>query len=120
MTIVIAFFLVFAAGPVLFWFLARRTPSKKNVIFLFVLVAVLIAAAVLVRGGVNSQSEIYRSLVGLVLLWAAWIVVLSLCCLAAKLTITNKSLAKVALASGAMATTLPWFGLYTAQLVAQQ
>jgi len=54
-----------------------------------------------------------------VALWLAWIAVLALCVLAVRARVRSPLIVKWTGAIGAMATTLPWFGLYAAQMMSE-
>jgi len=53
----------------------------------------------------------------IMMLWIGWVMVLTLCVLALRARLPDPVVSKAAFTLGAMATTLPWFGLYTAQMI---
>ena len=111
------FVLGFLCGPAIFWVLAKQTPTRRYVTTLWVCSVVLVALAFALRY-VPVAPPPYNGLAAILTMWLAWIVVLALVLLAIRarpLPIRTKRIAYGVIAA---ATTLPWFGLYTAQMVA--
>lgn len=119
MTLTVTFALVFVAGPVVFWLLARRAPTRGNVIALWLIATAAVGLAFAVRGFGMRVYGIPPGLLTLVALWLAWIAVLALCVLAVRVRLRDARLVRGAVVMGAMATTLPWFGLYAAQTMGE-
>jgi len=109
----------FAAGPVIFWILARQRPAKGYFTLLCVIaVALMVAANVVPRlAAIEGDTSAYPALTKVMLLWLGWIVVIALCVLALRERLPEGPALRWSFALGAMATTLPWFGLYAAQIV---
>lgn len=120
MKLTLTFLVTFLAGPAAFWILARQTPTRGYFRTLFGVLAALIAAAFALNlwGLPAAPDHPLAGLAVILTMWLAWIVVLALCVLAVRRSASQNSLKRLAFALGAMATTLPWFGLYTAQMVA--
>ncbi|MBY5986931.1 hypothetical protein [Roseovarius atlanticus] len=114
---VLLFALGFLAGPVIFWVLARQTPTRRYVTALWAVSVALIAGAFVLRqwGGAHGA---YGALAVVLLAWLAWITVLSLVMLAIRTSTLPQRPRRIAYGVTAAATTLPWFGLYTAQMIA--
>jgi len=119
MTLFLMFAVVFLAGPLVFWGLARRAPSRGNVIGLWGIAAATIGLAFTVRGLGLWAYGVPPELLALVALWLAWIAVLALCVLAVRARVRSPLIVRWTGAIGAMATTLPWFGLYAAQMMSE-
>ena len=120
MKLALTFLVVFVGGPLLFWRLARRTPDKTTFSVLMLLALVLMVLAFGVGRWlvpVFAPSP-YPGLGAILMIWIAWVVMLAFCVQAIGLRFTSPAARKAALALGAMATTLPWFGLYFAQMMA--
>ncbi len=119
MTMVFLFIVVFLLGPVVFWALARRAPSRANIIGLWTIAGATMALAFAVRGVGLWVYGVPPDLLALVSLWLAWIAVLALCVLAVRARVRSPLVVRWAGAIGGMATTLPWFGLYAAQMMSE-
>lgn len=121
MTIIVTYLLVFMAGPLLYWALVRQDPDAGHFARLAALVIALIGVAYLVPLGAGEawQTWEYFGVVILLVLWLAWIAVAAMCVLAVRRRIDKGPALRGAVALGAIATTLPWFGLHLAQMVAQ-
>lgn len=120
MKLVVTFIVVFVGGPLLFWKLARRRPEMTSFSVLMVLALALMALAFgvgrwLVPAYATSP---YPGLGAIAMIWLAWVVMLAFCVQAVGLRLRSAPARKAAFAIGAMATTLPWFGLYFAQMMA--
>ncbi|WP_299845455.1 hypothetical protein [uncultured Roseovarius sp.] len=122
MKLAITFLMVFLVGPLVFWVLARHRPSRHRIAALMGVAACLMAAAfALGRWAVPALAPSpYPGLAAVVASWFAWIVMLAYCTLAAQYRLKSATARKFIIAIGAMATTLPWFGLYTAQMMAEE
>lgn len=121
MIIIATYLLVFVAGPLLYWALVRQDPDAGYFAQLAALVIVLIGFAYLVPLGAGEawQTWEYFDVVILLVLWLAWIAVAAMCVLAVRRRIDKGPALRGAVALGAISTTLPWFGLHLAQMVAQ-
>ncbi len=122
MKLALTFFMVFVIGPILFWQLARPAPSRHRIAGLMALAIVMMIVAFaagtwLVPALAPSP---YPGLLTIVASWLSWIVVMAYGAMALKYRITSNPARKGIMAIGAMATTLPWFGLYAAQLMAEE
>ncbi|MFK7939390.1 MAG: hypothetical protein AB8B82_08430 [Roseovarius sp.] len=118
--ITLTYILTFAAGPLAFWTLARHKPEQSYFAQLALLACALLVFAVVVPWGAGQSwlTWVYFGVVILTVLWVAWIVILSMCVLAVRRRTGDGPATRWAFAIGAIATTLPWFGLNLAQVVA--
>lgn len=121
MMLELAFALVFVAGPATFWILSKQEATRRYFIVLWVATIGLMAGAYGVGTyGINlSLGPFHTGLIVVVAFWLSWIAMLSLIMLAVKRQVASPAVRRVAFAIGAMATTLPWFGLYAARMVAE-
>lgn len=115
--LVLVYLASFAAGPAAFWVLARRKAEGIGFALMGLLaLGLLLLAYLLPRlAGEAWRSWAYSDAVLLVVLWFAWIVVLALCVQGARHRLPDGHAQRWAFAIGAVATTLPWFGLLIAQ-----
>lgn len=122
MIYVAAFLLCFVFGPGLFWLLARRKASRARFAAIWGLSVLLIGVALMLRHWVMpAYPDAALAGLGVLLsLWLAWILVLALAVLAIRARPFSFRLHRTAFALGAVGTTLPWFGLYAAQMVTQR
>lgn len=107
----------FLAGPVIFWVLAKQTPTRTYVITLWAVSVALVAGAFALREWSGDLGP-YGALAVILLVWLAWITVLALVMLAIRTRTLPPRTRRIAYGLTAAATTLPWFGLYTAQMIA--
>lgn len=120
MKLVVVFFMVFVVGPILFWRLARPAPSRHRIAGLMACAILLMVSAFGIGHWLVPMlaPSAYPGLAVIVASWLSWIVVLAYCVLALQYRIKSDTVRKTSLTLGAMATTLPWFGLYAAQMMA--
>jgi high-affinity Fe2+/Pb2+ permease len=121
MSMWLAFAMVFLAGPTAFWVLSKQRATRGYLVALWIITFGLMALAFgLANYGINLA--IKPRFIGLSVIlsfWMAWITMLSLIMLAVRRKANAPGLHRAAFVVGAMATTLPWFGLYTARMVAE-
>lgn len=119
MIYVAAFLLCFVFGPGLFWLIARRCATRARFAMIWALSMLLIGTALVLRHWVMpAYPQVPMAGIGVLLsLWLAWILVLALAVLAIRARPFSFRLHRTAFALGAVGTTLPWFGLYAAQMV---
>lgn len=106
----IAFGAAFGAGPAIYAVLQRLTPHRLTLLLLGGCVAVGIVAAFAFLG--------QRPVVSLLCLWLAWVCAISLLVLALRRRALSPRTRRTSFVTGLLATTLPWFGLATARMVA--
>lgn len=109
------FLLSFVAGPAIFWLLARQRPHPSYFVALVVASTLLAAGAYLIPLLMGESGT--TGAVAVLMLWLGWIMVLALCALAVRTRFPDGPAPKLAFALCAMATTLPWFGLYFASMI---
>ncbi len=104
-----------AAGPSIFWALTRRESSPRYVMLLWLASAALAAVGLSLPFLLGDSMAVAVAVV--LLLWLGWIMVVTLCFLAASAYLTGRISTRIAFSLGAVATTLPWFGLTAAELM---
>jgi hypothetical protein len=109
------FLLSFVAGPAIFWLLARQRANPAYFVGLVVASTVLASGAYLVPRIIGESAT--AGAFAVLMLWLGWIMVLALCALAVRARFPVGIASKLAFAFCAMATTLPWFGLYAASMI---
>lgn len=111
------FALGFVAGPLAFWGLAKQPVTRRYALTLWAVSAMLILAALIARNAMPAGPT--TGLVVAFAFWLAWIIVMPIIVL----TVRNRPLPirtkRIAYGITAAATTIPWFGLYTAQMVSK-
>lgn len=122
MTLLAAFLVTFVAGPAAFWVVARREPSRSYFLFLWAVTLCLVCLAFGLQAWVlpSMPDALPVGLAIMMAIWLAWIVVLALVVLAIRGRNPGPAFNRYAFAIGAIATTLPWFGLYAAQMVSSR
>jgi hypothetical protein len=120
MTVWIIFAIVFAAGPAAFWVLARKEATQGYLVTLWVATLALLALAygASTFGATLGLPAPVIAFVLVLSFWMAWVAMLALITLAVRRRVASASVQRTTFAIGAMATTLPWFGLYAARMVA--
>ncbi|SMX26476.1 hypothetical protein TRP8649_00555 [Pelagimonas phthalicica] len=110
--VLIAFGMTFVVGPVLAALLLRMPPR----VWVIALLAVGVVGATFVANWLTSQSQMspYASLAAM---WLAWVLAVSMVGLALRKRIENPRLRRWVTLVTLLATTLPWFGLATAQII---
>ncbi len=121
MILELTFAVIFVAGPAAFWVLSKQDATRRYFIVLWVATVGLLAGAYGIGTyGINlSLGAFHTGLIVLVAYWLSWIGMLSLIMLAVKRQVASTAVRRVAFAIGAIATTLPWFGLYAARMLAE-
>ncbi|SFQ49193.1 hypothetical protein SAMN05421853_10746 [Roseivivax halotolerans] len=107
--LLLAFAISFGAGPLLFLILTRAEPSVA------LMAALAIGALALMVAG---SSLVDRApFAAVACLWLAWVSAVAFMAHAAMRAMRSAPLRKWARVTGSLATTLPWFGLATAQFL---
>ena len=121
MTLLWIFTVAFVAGPLAFWVLSSQQASRGYLVALLGGTFGLIALAFgMANYGMNLAIEpLFIGLTVIIAFWVAWIAMLALIMLALRRRASAPGLQRAAFVIGAMATTLPWFGLYAARMVAE-
>ena len=108
----IAFAVCFVGGPVLCALLLRLPGTVWALLTLAVCVVLSVTTALSYRlAGAEGH------LTSLVLLWLSWVLAIAMVALALRSKIDNPTFRRWTLILALLATTLPWFGLATAQLM---
>ena len=121
MTLWWTFLIVFVTGPAVFWALSRQEATKGYLIRLWLVTfgLVVIAFGVVNFGTTLAIPPFAIGLTVVLSFWMAWITMLALIMLAVRRRVSAASVKRAAFVIGAMATTLPWFGLYAARMVTE-
>ena len=106
----IAFGMCFCVGPMIYALLVRAPAQGRTFVPLAIAVVASITGALVLR-----QISPVWSLGGL---WLAWVLVLSLFVLGLQRRLRSRSAWRVTFVMGLLATTMPWYGLATARMVA--
>lgn len=111
------FFLAFVVGPALFFKLLRHNGQMWPLALAAVLLAGL---GFLLRKGsaLPLGSDMARAGESILLLWLAWVLLMVLVVRAVRRIYTTPAARRWSRALGAMGTTLPWFGLAAAKMMA--
>ena len=122
MKLIVTFFIAFVVGPIIFWRLARPAPSRHRIAALLGCAVLLMVVAFAIATWLAPMlaPSPYPGLTVIAASWLSWIVVLAYCALALQFRIESRPARKIIFAIGAMSTTLPWFGLYAAQLMVEE
>lgn len=106
----IAFVLSFVAGPLL-CAAAIRLPERTSSVAALALAMVAVTAFGLSRQGSNPP-------LSLTAMWLGWVLAVAMVALALRRRISQPGPRRLILIIALLATTLPWFGLATARLMA--
>lgn len=109
---------VFVVGPYGFLRLVRRCPSKRQFIGLACIAAGTAAMSFSLRylSGGWGQNAI-ATVVGIALIWFAWIAILAFVAQSIRQRDRHAVVRRWTAIIGAIATTIPWFGLATARMM---
>lgn len=108
MALILAYLVIFVAGPVFFLVLTRAYPSRGRVFIGVISVAGLMMAA----WGLRDVARGPVSVLGAVAcLWLGWVVTIATTVQAVRLRMQLPMVRKWSAALGAVATAAPWFGL---------
>jgi len=121
MSVWLAFAMIFLAGPMAFWVLSKQPATRGYLLALWGITIGLMALAFgLANYGISfAIAPRFIGLSVILSFWMAWITMLALIVLALRRRANAHGAQRVAFVVGAMATTLPWFGLYAARMVAE-
>lgn len=120
MTLIILFLLVFVAGPLTFRALTKKPPSISGTRFLAAFTFGCAACALAIRYGLAKSWGVDMLMAGvsLLLIWLGWIGVLAFGTQALRRAYPGPSTQRWTAVLGAIGTTIPWFGLAWASLIA--
>lgn len=108
----IAFAACFIGGPLICAVLLRLPERIWALLVLAVAVVLSVTMALSYR-----LADVDSHATSLVLLWLAWVLAVSMVALALRSKISNRKARRWVLILALLATTLPWFGLATAQMM---
>lgn len=116
--LVIAFASIFVGGPALYSVLMRLKGGVRTVLILAGFIVVTAATALYeLRHGLTGLS-MAGPLVALFFIWLSWVVAVSMAVLSLKSWVSTDRGKRRLFLAGLLATTLPWFGLATARMMA--
>lgn len=120
MTLVLLFLLVFVVGPLIFRAMTKRQPTRGQLLFLSIFAVVTAAAALAIRYGLTRplDAEMLMAGVSLVLIWLAWIGVLAFATQVLRRAYSGQAIRRWTAVLGTIGTTIPWFGLAWASILA--
>jgi predicted ABC-type exoprotein transport system permease subunit len=120
MTLILFFLLVFVVGPLIFRAMTKRQPTKGQMLFLLSFALVSAGAALAIRYGLARplDAEMLMAGVSLLLIWLAWIGVLAFVTQALRRAYPGQKFRRWTSVLGAIGTTIPWFGLAWASILA--
>jgi len=114
------FLFAFGFGPAGFWILTRERASRARIATLSGLAVIvgIIAFAMLRMTPTGDHANWAMGITIVAALWLSWVILVAVCALAARRWIDDHTVQQWTTALGAMATTLPWLGFQTAQMMA--
>ncbi len=107
----IAFVLSFAVGPLLFLLLTQPEPSRP------LLAALAVGAMAAVLTGLRLSDS--APLAGLTAIWLGWISAVAFVAHTVRRMLHRPRTDLATRVAGSLATTIPWFGLATAQMISR-
>ena len=119
MTLVAVFLLFFVGGPIMFRALTKAPPSRNGMRLLGVSAGVFAIAGLALRYGTPERwgQDVLVSVAGILLIWFAWVCVLAFGAQALRRADPGKRMRRWSGVIGALGTTVPWFGLASANMV---
>jgi drug/metabolite transporter (DMT)-like permease len=110
--------MVFVGGPLAYLWLLRRHPSKKQFVGLGCIVAGSTGMSFALRylSGDWGQDPLV-TLAGIALIWVAWIAILAFMAQTFRQQDRRPAMRRWTTVIGALATTIPWFGLASARMM---
>ncbi|KPP83466.1 MAG: Protein of unknown function (DUF754) [Rhodobacteraceae bacterium HLUCCO07] len=108
MAFILAYLVIFAAGPVIFLGLTQTHPSRGRVFIGVAAVAGLLVAAWVLRDVAQGPLSVIG---GVVCLWLGWVMTIATAVQALRLRMRLPMMRKWSAALGGVATAAPWFGL---------
>ena len=118
MKLALVFLTVFVVGPVCFRWLTRAVPTRPRQRALMFFCLMMASGGLLLRyaSGVWGQ-DMVATLLGVVMIWFAWIGVLAYGAQALRVADPSRRMRRWTGVLGAVGTTIPWFGLASARWV---
>jgi hypothetical protein len=117
-TLVIIFATVFVVGPLTYLWLLRPRPSKKQFVGLGCIAVGSTGMSFVLQyfTGVWGQ-DVWVTLAGIALIWIAWIAILAFVAQNFRQQDPRPAMRHWTIVIGALATTIPWFGLASARMM---
>lgn len=117
-TLVIIFAIVFVGGPLAYLWLLRPRPSKKQFVGLGCIVAGSTGMSFILRylSGYWGQ-DVWVTLASIGLIWIAWVAILAFVAQTFRQQNPRPAMRRWTTVIGALATTIPWFGLASARMM---
>lgn len=116
--LIIIFATVFVVGPITYLWLLRPRPSRKQFVGLGCIVAGSTGMSFVLRylsGGWGQ--DVWVTLAGIALIWVAWIAILVFVAQTFRQQYPRPVMRRWSAVVGALATTIPWFGLASARMM---
>jgi drug/metabolite transporter (DMT)-like permease len=117
-TLAIIFATVFVVGPLSYLWLLRPRPSRKQFVGIGCIVAGSTGMSIVLRylsGGWGQ--DVWVTLTGIALIWIAWIAILVFVAQKFRQQDARQVVRRWTSVIGALATTIPWFGLASARMM---
>lgn len=119
MRLALVFLAVFLVGPLCFRWLTRHAPSRQSQRALIFFCAMMAGGGLLLRYGSGAWGQdVVSTILGVVMVWFAWIGVLAYGAQALRAADPSARMRRWTGVLGAIGTTVPWFGLASARWVA--
>lgn len=118
--LVTIFLIFFIGGPLIFRTMTQKAPTSSRMRRLISLTAAFVAAGLVVRFALPNLwgQNLWVTAAGLLLIWRAWIGVLAFVALALRQNDpTSARMRRWTAIIGALCTTVPWFGLASANVM---
>ncbi len=117
--LVCVFVVFFVGGPLIFRGLTRNPPTARRLRRLVLLTAGFVAVGLIIRFGLPDLwgQNLWVTTGGIVLIWFGWIGVLAFVALALRQNDPSVKMRRWTAIIGAMGTTVPWFGLASANMM---
>jgi hypothetical protein len=117
-SLIIMFGMIFVGGPLAYLRLLRPRPSKKQFVGLGCIVAGSTAISFILRYLSGAWGhDVWVTLAGITLIWIAWIAILVFVAQTFRKEYSSPAIHRWTTVVGALATTIPWFGLASARMM---
>jgi len=114
----IIFAFVFVVSPLAYVLLLRPRPSRKQFVGLGCIVAGTTAMSFVLRYFSDDWGQgILVTIAGIALIWTAWIAILVFVAQSFRQQYPRPAIRRWTTVIGALATTIPWFGLASARMM---
>ena len=113
------FLLFFIGGPLMFRTMTQHLPSRRGLWVLGTATALFAATGMGVRYGIPQSwgQMLWPTILGIGLFWLAWIAILAFAAQAVRRSDRSLRMKRLTGIIGALGTTMPWFGLASANMM---